>query len=167
MFIFRTLCVCHKAWIGYFLFGGLNVHSVFYTIWIFNNVSIILHACTVLMTHFWMHRFGITPISSPTKHTERSRGSHMSSSLALDWVLFVERKSTPKGTRSSLEGTRSSQALDWVLFLVDFSGGCGHLFSETGVKVGEEWIKKIKKEEAKPRPLNAFSWVTKFGPNNN
>ena len=62
----------------------------------------------------------------------------MSSSLALDWVLFAERKSTPKGTRSSLEGTRSSQALDWVLFLVDFSGGCGLLFSETGVKVGEE-----------------------------
>ena len=32
---FCTLCVCHKAWIGNFWFGGLNVHSVFYTIWTF------------------------------------------------------------------------------------------------------------------------------------
>ena len=62
----------------------------------------------------------------------------MSSSPALDWVLFAERKSTPKGTRSSLEGTRSLQASDWVLFLVDFFGGCGLLFSKTGVRVGEE-----------------------------
>ena len=42
MFIFLTLCVCHKAWISNFLFGGLNVHSVFYTIWTF-----ICHHCGV------------------------------------------------------------------------------------------------------------------------
>ena len=40
MFIFRTLCVCHKAWIGYFLFGGLNVHSVFYAIWTFSILEV-------------------------------------------------------------------------------------------------------------------------------
>ena len=66
------------------------------------------------MTHIWTHRFSITPISSPMKHTKRSRGSHMSSSPASNWVLFAGRKST-------LEGTWSSLALDWVLFLVDFS----------------------------------------------
>ena len=32
MFIFRTLCVCHKSWIGNFVFGGLNVRSIFYII---------------------------------------------------------------------------------------------------------------------------------------
>ena len=31
MFIFRTLVVCHKAWIGYFVFGGLNVQGCLYT----------------------------------------------------------------------------------------------------------------------------------------
>ena len=31
MFIFRTLVVCHKAWICYFVFGGLNVQGCFYT----------------------------------------------------------------------------------------------------------------------------------------
>ena len=39
MFIFRTLIVCHKAWIGNFVIGGLNVHSVLYTIWTFNESS--------------------------------------------------------------------------------------------------------------------------------
>ena len=31
MFIFHTLVVCHKAWIGYFVFGGLNVQGYLYT----------------------------------------------------------------------------------------------------------------------------------------
>ena len=35
VFIFRTFYVCHIAWIGNFWFGGLNVLSVFHTIWTF------------------------------------------------------------------------------------------------------------------------------------
>ena len=33
---FTHFVFCHKAWIGNFFFWGLNVHSVFYTIWTFN-----------------------------------------------------------------------------------------------------------------------------------
>ena len=33
--MFRILIACHKTWIGNFVIGGLNVHSVLYTIWTF------------------------------------------------------------------------------------------------------------------------------------
>ena len=39
LFMFRTLIVCHKAWIGIFVIRGLNVHSVLYTIWTFKHIS--------------------------------------------------------------------------------------------------------------------------------
>ena len=43
MFIFRTLVVWHKAWIGYFVFGGLNVQGCLYTFLNFHLVSEQVH----------------------------------------------------------------------------------------------------------------------------
>ena len=42
MFIFHTLIVWYQAWIGNLLIGGLNVHSVLYTNWTFNELSVLL-----------------------------------------------------------------------------------------------------------------------------
>ena len=40
MFIFRTLIVCHKAWIGIFVIGGLNVQGCFIH---YLNFQVFLH----------------------------------------------------------------------------------------------------------------------------
>ena len=52
MFIFRTLVVCHKARIGYFVFGGLNVQGCLYTFLNFQLVSEWIHL-------IWFHYLSV------------------------------------------------------------------------------------------------------------